>query len=319
MAGFIIDYVVYNGTRGDHSLFMASNFLTEYLCENIGLDFNIRFDIFIKNPAKPRKTLEEYYTEHERKYTNTPSPYWDKKEKELVISWSNPLMSYDEVTRPGATLSTFTIQSVIVKIQQFLKDVPNDLYPNNNINSDIIIKAIGECATNIPSDIDGLCKLQLDLKPNISTYDDNSDKCSDDVELTIVPDEYHIQFAGKIPDGRQVMITPELSYDVKTGKTCDYVVSYVWDSQGDFINAYIIKIGLRGDYDRSIGEMAYNDAKNMFSDISIGKIIVKTCAIEYGDIQFGFIPYERDGENTVQMMPGNCICFLEPFNGDYDT
>jgi len=41
--------------------------------------------------------------------------------------------------------------------------------------------------------------------------------------------------------------------------------------------------------------------------------------MQHDGIEFGFIPRTDDDMTVVEVMPGNCICFTEPFDGEYDT
>jgi hypothetical protein len=42
-----------------------------------------------------------------------------------------------------------------------------------------------------------------------------------DIMIRVIPDEYHIRFAGKKSDGKQVFVTADLKYDPAIKKTTD--------------------------------------------------------------------------------------------------
>ena len=140
-----------------------------------------------------------------------------------------------------------------------------------------------------------------------------------EILVTIIPDEYHIHFAGKKSDGKQVFVTSDLKYDSAARKTTDFVVVYNWDSEGNFIDASVTTLGVRGEYDNEEAAKIHNQIFNSIEDFTLDTIQVKPCMFEYEGIEFGFIPRTDDGYTVVEVMPGNCLCFLEPFDGEYDT
>lgn len=141
----------------------------------------------------------------------------------------------------------------------------------------------------------------------------------DEIIITIIPDDYHIHFAGKITDGKQVFVTSDLNYDANVCKTTDYIVVYIWDNEGTFIDAQVTKLGVRGVYKDDEAAKIYEKIVNSINDFTQHEIKVKPCRFEYDGIVFGFIPRTDEEFTCVEVMPGNCLCFTEPFNGEYDT
>ncbi len=141
----------------------------------------------------------------------------------------------------------------------------------------------------------------------------------DEILITIIPDAYRIRFAGKTADGRQVMVTPDLSFDPKTETTTDYVVVYRWDPAGNFLDAQITTLGVRGQYDQRQADEIHREIEGSVRGFVSETLRVKPCRVRHGGVEFGFIPRTEDGLTTVELMPGNCLCFLEPFDGGYDT
>jgi hypothetical protein len=140
----------------------------------------------------------------------------------------------------------------------------------------------------------------------------------DSIILTIIPDEYHIKCVGFLPDGKQVMVTPEIL--PRPGMpTVDYINTYIWSVDGDFIEGIIVKIGARGEYKDEDAKAVYSNILSNFADLEIDEISVKPFKMEHEGIEFGLIPMTNDGFTCVNLMPGNCISFLEPFDGEYDT
>ena len=141
----------------------------------------------------------------------------------------------------------------------------------------------------------------------------------EEIMITVIPDEYHIRFAGKKSDGSQVFVTADLKYDAAAGKTTDFIVVYNWDHQGNFIDAQVTKIGTRGEYDNAEAAKIHDQIEASIKDFVLDTIKVKPCRFMYEGIEFGFIPRTDDEFTVVELMPGNCLCFLEPFDGEYDT
>ncbi len=141
----------------------------------------------------------------------------------------------------------------------------------------------------------------------------------DEIRITIIPDEYHIRFAGKTADGRQVMVRPDLDFDPKEERTTDYIVVYWWDSAGQFMDAQITTIGVRGEYDNDEAVKIYRKIEGSIEGFVPSTIEVEPFSVRHQGIEFGFIPRTEDGLTAVDLMPGNCLCFFEPFDGEYDT
>jgi hypothetical protein len=141
----------------------------------------------------------------------------------------------------------------------------------------------------------------------------------DEIQLKISPDDYHIKVVGKTNDGLQVFVTSCLNYDHKSRSTTDYDVALKWDNDGNFINDEIIKIGKRGDYKTDEVQNGIDKLTAKLEGLEIGDISVRPCSVLYEGIVFGLIPRTDDDETFVELMPGNSICFLEPFDGEYDT
>ncbi len=141
-----------------------------------------------------------------------------------------------------------------------------------------------------------------------------------DFRFLIVPDDYHINFAGiSKKTGNQVFITTEILPHFENEMPLDLLIAYVWNSDGIFINAQVEEIGVRGENNDASREKAYDVLLTKHEDVKQGKISVSPCQFTYRDTEFGMIKETDEYGTTVTMMPGDCICWIEPFNGDYDT
>lgn len=63
----------------------------------------------------------------------------------------------------------------------------------------------------------------------------------------------------------------------------------------------------------------HDEIENSILGFAKVEIHVRPCKVNFDGHEFGFIPRTDDGFTVVEMMPGNCLCFLEPFDGEYDT
>ena len=90
-----------------------------------------------------------------------------------------------------------------------------------------------------------------------------------EILITIIPDEYHIPFAGKKPDGKQVFVTSDLKFDPPAGKTTDFIVVYNWDSEGNFIDADVTNLGIRGEYDNEEATRIHKQILNNIEDFTL--------------------------------------------------
>lgn len=141
-----------------------------------------------------------------------------------------------------------------------------------------------------------------------------------DFRFLIVPDEYHIHFAGiSKTTGNQVFITTEILPYFDEDMPLDLLIAYEWDSDGVFINAQVEEIGVRGKNNDAARDQAYEILLTKHEDVEQGQISVSPCKFIHGETEFGMIKETDKFGTTVSMMPGDCICWIEPFNGEYDT
>ena len=152
-----------------------------------------------------------------------------------------------------------------------------------------------------------------------------------DIVITIIPDDYHIDCVGVLPNGNQVMVIRELCFDRTTEQTTDFVATYQWDEEGYFIDAQIEKIGTRGqgahDATGTLPMMALRTGSTETHQQAIDRLVgrklttirVRPFRLENDGIEFGFIINDYGGYTGVDVMPGNTLSFTEPFDGSYDT
>jgi hypothetical protein len=110
----------------------------------------------------------------------------------------------------------------------------------------------------------------------------------------------------------------------------DFVALYLFDHDGDLLEARIEQLGARSD-PRLPGNMKRHDARDQqllartladLGPVSFESIAVKPFAVERNGVIFGLIvqePEEEDEPWSVIAEPGNYMAFFPPWDGDYDT
>ena len=156
-------------------------------------------------------------------------------------------------------------------------------------------------------------------------------ECERDIVITIIPDDYHIDCVGVLPNGNQVMVIRELYFDRTTEQTTDFVATYQWGESGDFIDAQIEKIGTRGQGAhegagtlpmmalRAGNTKTHQRAIDRLAGLKRTTIRVRPFRLKNEGVEFGFIINDYGDYTGVDVMPGNTLSFTEPFDGRYDT
>jgi hypothetical protein len=143
----------------------------------------------------------------------------------------------------------------------------------------------------------------------------------------IVPDDYHVPFAGTAQDGRRFFLSNELFGDrPDSDSTSSFIATFFWSSDGSFDSTDVTEL------DRPEGvppaqavaagpEAAMNRMILKLGEFTLEPIEVAPFAIEIEGITFGFVPEEIDEDTvSIQIQPGNFIAYYEPWGGeDYDT
>jgi hypothetical protein len=149
-------------------------------------------------------------------------------------------------------------------------------------------------------------------------------------KVHLIPDDYHIERVGRFPDGKLIYQETQLWYD--GNDTRDFVVSYVFDMDGNLIDDVVTLVGVRGRYAKDAMATARSQHEEMYGDFEITDIWVKPFSINRHDLVFGLLaerPYDdedevefEDGDDgwRVTAMPGNTLQFYAPWDeGLYDT
>jgi hypothetical protein len=142
--------------------------------------------------------------------------------------------------------------------------------------------------------------------------------------FTIVPDDYHVPYAGTAGDGRRFFLSEELfTWGTPDTEASAFVGLFLWTPDGAFdevkVDAVKRSEGLPpgqawpadagGIVQRRLAELG---------DYVLEPIDVAPFSAEIGGIRFGFI-YESEID-SIHIEPGDFIAYYEPWDGlEYDT
>ncbi len=143
--------------------------------------------------------------------------------------------------------------------------------------------------------------------------------------ICIGHDDYHAKLVGRTRDGRQFFVTqPFVPYGH------DFVARYLFDADGQFLNATIHDLGKRSTKEPP-GNALYNnnDVESLqqkllheLGEVEFCDINVVPFSHESHGTRFGLMaapPEEDDDEWSVIAEPGNYMAFFPPWDGEYDT
>jgi hypothetical protein len=139
--------------------------------------------------------------------------------------------------------------------------------------------------------------------------------------FTIVPDDYHVPYAGTAADGRRFFLSSELF----KGDSA-YVALFLWNADGTFDELRVdaaarpddLPIGQAG----SVGAESLVDARLAeLGDYVLEPIEVEPFTREVDGVRFGWhVGQYDDGEYFINIVPGDFIAYYAPWDGlEYDT
>ncbi|RKR73299.1 hypothetical protein [Frondihabitans australicus] len=142
--------------------------------------------------------------------------------------------------------------------------------------------------------------------------------------FTIVPDDYHVPFAGTTGDGRRFFASDEL-FESSLDGSRSFVAVFFWTADGSFDS-----IDVR-DAERPDGappaqglptqsEGVLDEMLLALGDYVLEPIEVEPFSEQVRDVTFGFVPTAFDGVVSITVQPGDFIAYYEPWDGEeYDT
>jgi hypothetical protein len=136
-------------------------------------------------------------------------------------------------------------------------------------------------------------------------------------------DESDLEGIGHTADGRQFFLTtpfePAWGID-RQGN--EFLALFIFDAAGNLLEAKIDQFGPRATMDRDRREALRVQYLQELGEVSCVRIEVKPFFVEKFGCAIGLIPRqdEEDGTWYVEMLPGNYMCFYEPWDGGgWDT
>jgi hypothetical protein len=141
--------------------------------------------------------------------------------------------------------------------------------------------------------------------------------------IAIDHDDYHAEHVGHTADGRQFFLTtPFLPFYEGDGGQ-EFVALFLFDADGNFLDAQIDALGTRAEVDDARGEEIYQARLRELGTVRFGRIEVRPFAVNRFGTTFGLLVSDREDDDEpwwVELHPGNYMAFHEPWDsGEYDT
>ncbi len=138
--------------------------------------------------------------------------------------------------------------------------------------------------------------------------------------FTIVPDAYHVPYAGSTEDGRRFFLSDEL-FDLGSG----YVGLFLWKADGTFDEVRVDQV--RRSEGVPPGQAASAGADELVASrlAELGKYVLEPIevdpfAVEVDGVTFGWVVNQFDGIYSINIEPGDFVAYYEPWDGlGYDT
>jgi hypothetical protein len=141
--------------------------------------------------------------------------------------------------------------------------------------------------------------------------------------IAINNDDYHARYVGRLPDGRQFILTTPFEPAIAGRKGSEFVALYLFDATGKLIEAKIEDFGPRASLDDRKRRETHDRWLRELGEVTFDRIEVAPFAIHCFGTTFGLVRREPEEEGdpwAVEMQPGNYMAFFEPWDsGDYDT
>lgn len=136
----------------------------------------------------------------------------------------------------------------------------------------------------------------------------------------IVPDDYHVPYAGTAEDGRKFLLSDEL-FTFEAG----YVGLYLWKPDGTFDEVRVDEV--RRARGVPPGQAASAGADELVAArlAELGAYVLEPIevapfSVEVHGVTFGWIGDEFEGTHSLHIEPGDFIAYYEPWDGlGYDT
>ena len=145
--------------------------------------------------------------------------------------------------------------------------------------------------------------------------------------FTIVPDDYHVPYAGTAEDGRRFFLSDELfSFGTPEAPGSAYVGLFLWHADGSFSEVRVAQVARPDGVPPGQAVSAGADevvAKRLaeLGDYELEPITVEPFTREVEGVTFGWnVEQYEDGRWFINIEPGDFIAYYEPWDGlEYDT
>lgn len=138
--------------------------------------------------------------------------------------------------------------------------------------------------------------------------------------FTIVPDDYHVPWAGTAGDGRRFFLSDEL-FDVGPDDQTAWVGLFLWKADGTFDEVRVQRVGAKNARPEAADYRAAIDARLAeLGECELEPIDVEPFTVEVAGVTFGWEVDSFEGELSILVAPGDFIAYYEPWDGlEYDT
>jgi hypothetical protein len=139
--------------------------------------------------------------------------------------------------------------------------------------------------------------------------------------FTIVPDDYHVPYAGTAEDGRKFFLSEELF-----GPAAAYVGLFLWKADGTFDEVRVDEVARPEGLPP--GQAGPADAQDLvdaqlaeLGDYVLEPIEVEPFIEKVDGVRFGWkVGRYEDGSYFINIEPGDFIAYYAPWDGvEYDT
>lgn len=138
--------------------------------------------------------------------------------------------------------------------------------------------------------------------------------------ITIVPDDYHAEYAGTAEDGRRFFVSTPFVPGGRDGGGNEFVATFFWKADGSYDSMSVEEFGSRESLDHAAREAALARHLSALGSYELEEISVAPFSEDAFGTSFGFIPQAYDDMVSVNLMPGDSMAFFEPWDsGEYDT
>jgi hypothetical protein len=139
--------------------------------------------------------------------------------------------------------------------------------------------------------------------------------------FTIRPDDYHVPYAGTAQDGHKFFVSDELfTYDGRA-----WVGLFLWKPDGTFDEVQVSPIGRPAGVPP--GQAAPGNGDSVLKQLlaRLGNYVLEPITVQpftktVHGVEFGWKVNHDGGMYTINIEPGDFICYYEPWDGyEYDT